>query len=51
MTLGPIDDPIERVVTETLSQAVKRQAEEIERLRLELSEARAEIARLRGEAG
>lgn len=33
--LGPIDDPIEAVVTEALSQAVKRQAEEIERLRLD----------------
>ena len=33
MTLGPIDDPIEAVVTETLGQAVKRQAAKIERLR------------------
>lgn len=32
MTLGPIDDPIEAVVTETLTQAVRRQAEKIDRL-------------------
>lgn len=32
MTLGPIDDPIEVVVTETLGQAVKRQSAKIDAL-------------------
>ncbi len=39
MSLGPIDDPIEVVVTETLSQAVKRQSEKIDRLLALIEEA------------
>jgi hypothetical protein len=38
MTLGPIDDPIEAVVTETLSQAINRQANKITKLHALLAE-------------
>ena len=43
MTLGPIDDPIEVVMTETLAQAVKRQSEKIDRLLALVEEAANEI--------
>lgn len=43
MTLGPIDDPIEAVVTETLGQAVKRQAAKIDRLLALVEEAANDI--------
>lgn len=43
MTLGPIDDPVDVVVTETLTHAVQRQARKIERL-LKLIEEAAEKA-------